>query len=59
MVYMEKALNEDWYNSCMNCGSYMKPKDPYDFWCSKKCKILGERTIKRLGKELAKTHNTV
>ena len=49
----EKVLDEAWYNSCINCGKTMSPKDPYDFWCSGKCKEKCEAEIKKLGEEYA------
>ena len=49
----EIVLDDIWYNSCMNCGKFMRPANPYDFWCSERCKTEGEAEIKRLGEELA------
>lgn len=31
---------------CIRCGKEMKCKDPYDFYCSKKCEKADDKRIK-------------
>lgn len=49
-------LDEKWYYSCMECGRFIVPKDPYDFYCCKKCKKKGDAFTEKLGEELAQAY---
>ena len=56
----EPYLDESFLYTCLNCGGYMNSNgDPYNFWCSEKCRVKGEAFQEKLGEELAEAYKDI